>query len=38
MTLEAIGRVREGGAAGKPAWSHPMPEAALAAGLDAIGL
>ena len=38
VTLEAIGRVRGRSDAGKPAWSHPMPEAALAAGLDAIGL
>ena len=38
VTLEGIGRVRERDAAGKPAWSHPMPDDALAAGLDAIGL
>lgn len=38
VTLEALGRVRRRGDSGETRYSHPMPESAVSAGLDEIGL
>lgn len=38
VTLEDIGRVRRRGDSGETRYSHPMPESAVSAGLEEIGL
>ena len=38
VTLEDLGRVRRRGGSGETRYSHPMPESAVSAGLDEIGL
>ena len=38
VTLEDIGRVRRRGDSGETRYSHPMPDSAVSAGLDEIGL
>ena len=38
VTLEDIGRVRRRGESGETRYSHPMPESAVSAGLEEIGL